>query len=184
MSSYLLLADFSDSHLGVSDEIIETLIETASSMCDSYCQRKFSLAEETRIYDVASPTIIDDILDSDNAVVSGSNDGETWEELAVSVDYDWSPYNGVPKEQVALYTAYSRIKVEAEFGFSETSPASIQTAVRLIVGRIAKQIVDGGNIKQERIGDYQVVYAVKDGGQEGLESTERLLLDPYKKGRL
>ena len=189
IQNYLMI-DISDSF----DTQITAWISAAENYINNYTNRPEGFetsTDETRYYDgnglreiqIDHFTTITsvDILelqgdDSEFSLTEGADD-----------DYITFPYNESPKYKLILtlnsspgsfFKGSKRIKVVADFGFSSTVPKDIELATTMLVAKIVEKGQRGGDVQQERLGDYNVVFSQMN--KDAIELNIEQMLNRYK----
>jgi hypothetical protein len=107
---------------------------------------------------------VGEMVDIDSVEV-GEDYGENFESVTDFLEY---PYNTTPITKVIRKDGVwdrgiKNIKITGNFGYSETVPEDIKFAVAVLVaGIINAQSNQEGEIKSERIGNYDVTYATDE----------------------
>ena len=184
--AFLTISDPAIADLGLDATIAQALVDTASAAADAYCRRSFAVTAqpEARVF-VANrgEVLVDDLPDTDGVTVEvQTTGGADWETIEAP---EWTPLNGWPKGRiVGLAMGRYPVRVTGVWGFSETVPAPVVMAVRLMVVRLGERTRQGYATRREAIGEYEITYATPD-DLKGytFEPAERMLLNPYVRTR-
>ncbi len=86
------------------DAQVLALLENISRAIDQFCNRFFFVKDETRYYDgVAGPLLLDgDLVAVTSVKTDDDADGAGWETTWSASDYELLPYNGFPKNAIAV----------------------------------------------------------------------------------
>jgi len=187
VEAYLMI-NISDSF----DTQINNWISAAENYINNYTNRPegFENSSETKYYDGNGKTEIQ--IDHFNSITSvdilenQGNDSEFSLTEGAENDYITFPYNENTKYKLKMtlnskigsfLSGAKRIKVTANFGYS-TIPKDIELATTMLVAKIVEKGQRGGDVQQERLGDYNVV--INQLNKDAIELNIPQMLNRYK----
>ena len=170
---------------------VDTWIEAVSQWIDNYTGRTFEASDETKYYDgngtrdlnidpVISITTLQ-ILNTDGTADTTLTEGQ-------ANDFLLYPLNDSPKYIIKLVLSSSigvfpagirRVKITGSFGQTSTVPKNIELAASMLVGKIVKEGIKGGQSSSEGLGDFKITYKDIDETADSLGIKN--ILDQYRK---
>lgn len=129
--------------------------------------------------DGTSQYFIDDAWNIEKVEVGdawGDNFVENTEYVAYPVD---APHKALIFKSASPVKGFQNIKVTANFGLFETTPADIEFACTVLVAGILNSKNSNGEITSERIGNYSVSYDTAQGGQDYKRALE--IINSYRR---
>ena len=166
-------------------------ISAVEAWIENYTGRTFEAVSEIRYYDGNGKRelYIDPVIDI-TSFETLNVDGSVDDTLAEGHDEDYLlyPLNESPKYIVKLVTGAGigsfpkgmrRVKITGNFGQTSAVPKDVELAATMLVGKIVKEGIKGGQTKSEALGDYRVSYQDIDEIADSLEIKN--ILNHYKK---
>lgn len=174
---------------------VEEWIEAAEAYIDNYCNRPKGFvadaADTTRYYDGSNTTELDiDDFTSLTSVEVLEDQGDDVEYTLTEGpenDYIEFPYNRSPKYKLQMtknsqlgvfLPGKKRIKITGKFGFATSVPKDIRLAATILAAKIVEKGQRGGDVAEERLGDYTLT--LKDLNESAIELNVKQILDKYK----
>lgn len=168
------------------EDQVEEWIEAVSADIENYTKRVFISTTEDRLFDGNGKRTlwIDDAQEINTIEMAREYYGETFTELE---NYITTPNNEKPITRVELKTTWfykgkQNIKINAEWGYSQTAPKDIEFATTVMVAGIINSNQNFEGIGAESIGDYSITY--KDDKQLQDYKKAISILDSYTKYEL
>jgi hypothetical protein len=171
--------------------VLSSWISSVKAFIDKYCDTTFEASDEqTRYYagDGSKVLLIDPATSVTSIqILDTSGDVESTLSAGLGNDYVLEPANETAKTSVVLlvtariggWTSRPQgIKIVGDFGASNSVPADIQLAATKLVAQLIKEANQGGKVKSERLGEYQVTFADINEVAEPLGIYS--LLDPHR----
>jgi len=166
-----------ENYLGVSindalNSTINSWILAAQIYVENYTGVKFENTEDTTKYydgNGLRELYIDDFITVES-VTTLTQSGDDDSSLTENEDYYLYPLNDTPKHIIKMTPESSvgcfskgkkRVKVVGNFGYASSVPSDIQLVITKLVAQVYNQQNKGGEIvSSERLGDYQVSFAI------------------------
>lgn len=170
---------------------ITSWINAVTAYIEVYTGRKFETETDTvKDYDGSGNKTLEvaDLTDLDS-VSTLDNDRNVDQTIDASDEYWLYPENEGYKNRIVIDASnapfgvfpkgHQNIRVTASWGVSATVPYSIKLAATMLVSAIAEKGLKGGNIINEKLGDYSVSFeSIKD-APNYLDAME--ILSQYRK---
>ena len=172
---------------------ISEWISAVERFINNYCGREFVQEDDTeKLYDGdgSNTLIVDDLLTFTKIEIL-DEDGNVDYTIDSSDEYYLYPVNKTPKRKITLNSSnasvprflkgHQNVKVTGTFGYSVNVPEDVRlVATKLVAGIIEEKNIDiAGEIKSEKLGEYQV--AVQDVSKMANHLDSFAVLDFYKK---
>ena len=165
---------------------IDSWIEVVSKDIENYTKRVFTTTTEDRLFEGNGKRTlwIDDAQAINTVERADEYYGETFSEIT---DYITRPNNEKPITQVELkdtwfYKGKQNIKINADWGYSETTPVDIEFAATVLVAGIINSNRNAEGMESEKIGDYSIKYSTKQQEEDYQKAIS--ILDSYTKYEL
>lgn len=180
----------------VDDSLLETCVESASRLIDTYCERVFTASTATRVYAPRDSyvTEIDDLI-SLTTLKTSTNIDNVYDITWAPIDYQLEPLNGIAS---GVYTPYTQIRavenylfptsnypnaqgeatvqVTGVFGYATAVPTDIRQACNLLAIRQYKRY--DSPLGVAGFGDIGVVRVSR------IDPDVDMMLAPYRKLRM
>lgn len=173
-----------------SDEV-DNWISAVTQWIENYTGRTFESSEQTKYYDgdgtrklnidpVITITTLQ-TLNTDGTVDATLTEGH-------ANDFLLYPLNDSPKYIIELVLSASiasfpagmrRVKITGDFGQTSSAPENVKLAATMLVGKIIKEGIKGGESSSESLGDFSITYQKVDEVADSLGIKN--ILDQYRK---
>lgn len=168
------------------DDILEAFINTASDQIESYCNRKFGLADYAEKYDGNYSKYIN----INNYPIHSVELIKVDDQEIVSTDYELISERGQIYYEDYFQAGTRNIEITYNAGYvlpkdateesSRTLPSSLETACIVFV-KILNSECGLGTLQSERMGDYSVSYVVNDKVNKNMPDAVKNLISPYRR---
>jgi len=149
---------------------ISAWISSIESFINNYCNTEFETEPATtKLYDGTGKrfVLVDNLLTLTKVEIL-NNDGNVDFTIDATDEYYLYPANKTPKTRIVIESAnapisifqkgYQNVKVTGTFGHSSSVPKDVELAATKLVAGIMeeKYVKDVGQIKSERLGEYDI----------------------------
>lgn len=170
---------------------VDDWITAVTQWIENYTGRTFEAAVATKYYDGSGTRELDidpvisittlQTLNTDGTVDTALTEGH-------ASDFLLFPLNESPKYTIKLVLSSSigvfpkgmrRVKIVGNFGQTSTVPKNVELAASMLVGKIIKEGIKGGQSSAESLGDFSISYQKVDEAADSLGIKN--ILDQYRK---